>query len=506
MRDYTLGNFIASLREANGFSQFQLGRLVGVTDKAVSKWENGATHPRIKTCEKLAAVFGISVDDLLSCQQGDQPMYRTTDGFDEVQLWRKARDRLYSMYGTTPPINLLCRLDSEEIAFKGKGIIRLIDLIGTVNLKLNPHRTKIRSRDYYMSTLIAWLLGATEVNPLKPHWYCPNCRAIHFDSHVKDGWDLPERECDCGRIMLRDGHDIPFEGALSYYSRNGISMSIDAASSIADEVMGLIREYYANDSRLEHVELGEPVQHSTSIESVERFVIVPNEASTPLLSNEDGSRPSIADFYRVHFPCVPITIVSSNMLENQRVYEVGTGCSLSMATLQRTEYYENVFNAMREDKPETNGITGERMKSYSDIALALDLKRPTFAELRQIMALHFGAEIWENNGQIYYQQGKAQFLELPGCREDVWEKILSHMDRTNWNGTGFPMKVMENVRLGRYTRKQRMDAETERILHEMGIEDWYIDCLKHVVYQWGRSAIIENLFRYMREVICNLSR
>lgn len=41
MRDYSFGNFISALRERCGLSQYQLGALVGVSDKAVSKWENG---------------------------------------------------------------------------------------------------------------------------------------------------------------------------------------------------------------------------------------------------------------------------------------------------------------------------------------------------------------------------------------------------------------------------------------------------------------------------------
>lgn len=54
MRDYSFGNYISVLRERRGLSQFQLGALVGVSDKAVSKWENGVSKPRIGTVTKLA--------------------------------------------------------------------------------------------------------------------------------------------------------------------------------------------------------------------------------------------------------------------------------------------------------------------------------------------------------------------------------------------------------------------------------------------------------------------
>lgn len=54
MRDYSFGNFISALRVRRGLSQYQLGALVHVSDKAVSKWENGASKPRMNTMVKLA--------------------------------------------------------------------------------------------------------------------------------------------------------------------------------------------------------------------------------------------------------------------------------------------------------------------------------------------------------------------------------------------------------------------------------------------------------------------
>ena len=67
MKDYSFGNYICALRTGLGLSQYQLGNLVGVTDKAVSKWENGDAKPRLSTCYRLAAALGVEIDELLSC-------------------------------------------------------------------------------------------------------------------------------------------------------------------------------------------------------------------------------------------------------------------------------------------------------------------------------------------------------------------------------------------------------------------------------------------------------
>ena len=68
MRSITLGRHLQILRLHSGLSQFQLGRLIGVTDKAISKWENDEALPRVDHCIKLARVFRVSLDDLLQIE------------------------------------------------------------------------------------------------------------------------------------------------------------------------------------------------------------------------------------------------------------------------------------------------------------------------------------------------------------------------------------------------------------------------------------------------------
>lgn len=61
----TLGAMIASLRKEHGMTQLELTEKMGVTDKAVSKWERDVSCPDINLLPKLAEVFGVSVDQLM---------------------------------------------------------------------------------------------------------------------------------------------------------------------------------------------------------------------------------------------------------------------------------------------------------------------------------------------------------------------------------------------------------------------------------------------------------
>lgn len=65
----TLGTMIAELRKAEGMTQLELAEKMGVTDKAVSKWERDLSCPDINSLPKLAEIFGISVDDLMQVKQ-----------------------------------------------------------------------------------------------------------------------------------------------------------------------------------------------------------------------------------------------------------------------------------------------------------------------------------------------------------------------------------------------------------------------------------------------------
>lgn len=66
MERYITGATIKTLREKSGMTQAQLGESLGVTDKAVSKWETAKGLPDITLIEPLAWALGVSVPELLS--------------------------------------------------------------------------------------------------------------------------------------------------------------------------------------------------------------------------------------------------------------------------------------------------------------------------------------------------------------------------------------------------------------------------------------------------------
>ena len=78
MKDGSMGAVIASLRKQHGMTQLELAEKMGVTDKAVSKWERNLSCPDIALLPALAEVLGISVDDLVGARtEAETPPQQT---------------------------------------------------------------------------------------------------------------------------------------------------------------------------------------------------------------------------------------------------------------------------------------------------------------------------------------------------------------------------------------------------------------------------------------------
>ena len=66
MRDFVFGEYISASRKKLGITQEQLAQKLGVSNKAVSKWESGASKPSIERLKGLAKIFKVSMEEILS--------------------------------------------------------------------------------------------------------------------------------------------------------------------------------------------------------------------------------------------------------------------------------------------------------------------------------------------------------------------------------------------------------------------------------------------------------
>lgn len=69
MKESNIGEFIQVLRKEKGLTQKELAEIIGMSDKTISKWENGNSLPDTSMLLPLCRVFDISVNELLSCER-----------------------------------------------------------------------------------------------------------------------------------------------------------------------------------------------------------------------------------------------------------------------------------------------------------------------------------------------------------------------------------------------------------------------------------------------------
>lgn len=69
MTNTKIGAFITSLRKAQGLTQEQLAEKLGVSNRSVSRWENGNTLPDFSLMQTLSIVLNVSLPELLAGQQ-----------------------------------------------------------------------------------------------------------------------------------------------------------------------------------------------------------------------------------------------------------------------------------------------------------------------------------------------------------------------------------------------------------------------------------------------------
>ena len=76
----TLGTMISELRKQHGMTQLELAEKMGVTDKAVSKWERDLSCPDINSVPTLAEILGVSVEELMqSKKEADTPVSKMAE-------------------------------------------------------------------------------------------------------------------------------------------------------------------------------------------------------------------------------------------------------------------------------------------------------------------------------------------------------------------------------------------------------------------------------------------
>lgn len=90
------GANLKSLRKAQGLTQLQVARRLGITEQAVSRWENNHAEPNMETCADLCLILGCTLHDLT----GNESRPLSQDEREIVNMYRRASDEIRDVIRT----------------------------------------------------------------------------------------------------------------------------------------------------------------------------------------------------------------------------------------------------------------------------------------------------------------------------------------------------------------------------------------------------------------------
>ena len=134
------------------------------------------------------------------------------------ELWNKAFKRIFELYGENPNLNIVNRFLSEKAALSHYGVAEYFEeLAGICQESIEKYNEKLVVKNTVCSCFTAYLLGASEVNPLPPHYYCKTCKRVEWTDEAGCVFDMRgTRICECGAIMRADGYNLPYETYIPY--------------------------------------------------------------------------------------------------------------------------------------------------------------------------------------------------------------------------------------------------------------------------------------------------
>lgn len=125
---------------------------------------------------------------------------------------------LVQKYGKKPDELIVKRITEEWTAMERTNVIHDVAALYELAVWLKQNRYPYWMRSCSGSSFILYLLGITTGNPLPPHYYCPKCKSVQWQTLYTDGFDLPQ-DTICTNDdtpLMSDGHNIPWQTLFGY--------------------------------------------------------------------------------------------------------------------------------------------------------------------------------------------------------------------------------------------------------------------------------------------------